>query len=205
MKKKLKICGLTEVLEAEYVNEAGADFAGFIQFYPKSKRNIPTEKAKEIMKALKPGITPVAVVVSPTLDQVREIEAAGFGLIQIHGALPEELLSQIKLPVIKAFNVNDLSDFKRFSESDHVAGYVFDAHVPGSGKTFDWSVLDKIPKDSKMKLLAGGIDAGNVKMALSVEGIDGIDASSSVENDNGIGKNKEKIMALARRTYAEEI
>lgn len=195
---KLKLCGLTTEAEAAYVNEAKADFAGFIQFFPKSKRNISTEKAKSIMKHLNPEVTPVAVVVSPTWEQLQEIEAAGFGMIQIHGQLSDELLSKITLPVLKAFNVKDLSEYEKYHANEKIVGYVFDAQVPGSGKSFDWSILKGIPRDEKLALLAGGIGAENAQLALASADVDGIDASSSIENDNGIGKNREKILALAR-------
>ena len=74
----VKICGITEEQEVEYVNEAGADFMGMVMFFPKSKRNITVEKASSLIKILNPEITSVAVTVEPTLDQIREIEAARF-------------------------------------------------------------------------------------------------------------------------------
>ena len=36
---KIKICGLTKVSEAEYLNENNVDYAGFV-FYNPSKRNV---------------------------------------------------------------------------------------------------------------------------------------------------------------------
>lgn len=52
---KIKICGITRACEAEWLNEADVDYAGFV-FYEKSKRNISIAKAKEIAKKLKPDI-----------------------------------------------------------------------------------------------------------------------------------------------------
>lgn len=52
----IKVCGLTEVREAEYLNRFKIDFAGFVLFFPKSKRNISIEKAEEIMKHLDKNI-----------------------------------------------------------------------------------------------------------------------------------------------------
>ena len=70
-KTKIKICGLTKTCEAEYLNKNKVDFAGVVLFYEKSKRNVSTEAAKEIIKALSNDIEAVAVMVSPTLEQVR--------------------------------------------------------------------------------------------------------------------------------------
>ena len=131
----VKICGITEEQEVEYVNEAGVDFMGMVMFFPKSKRNITVEKASSLIKKLNPAVTSVAVTVEPTLDQIREIEAAGIQMIQIHGDVSEELLQEIRIPVIKAFNVHDLSSYERYHQADIVKGYIFDAQTPGSGKT----------------------------------------------------------------------
>lgn len=197
--KKIKICGITEEAEAEYLNEAGVDYAGFIQFVPKSKRNISTEKASSIIQKLNPCIQPVAVTISPTADQLRTIEQAGFGIVQIHGDIHDELLKSISIPVIKAFNVNDLSDYERYHQNKQVIGYIFDAQIPGSGKAFDWSLLQKIPHDEKITFLAGGLKPDNVIQALKATGVDGADTSSGVENDNGIGKSRRKILEFAKR------
>ena len=60
-------------------------------------------------------------------------------MIQIHGDISQELLQEIHIPVIKAFNVHDLSSYEKYHQADIVKGYIFDAQTPGSGKTFDWS------------------------------------------------------------------
>ncbi len=105
---KIKICGLTDRKEAEYLNRNQVDFAGMVLFFSKSKRNITIEKAKDIMSGLRPEIQKVAVVVDPTIEQAQEIERAGFDYIQIHGTLQEEILRQIQIPVLKAFNIKDI-------------------------------------------------------------------------------------------------
>lgn len=197
--KKIKICGITEEIEAEYLNEAGVDYAGMIQFFPKSKRNISIEKAASIMKCLDDKIQPVAVTVSPNAEELRAIEEAGFSIVQIHGDIDDELLNSISIPVFKAFNVNDLSDYERFHQNERVLGYIFDAQIPGSGKTFDWSVLDKIPRDEKLAFLAGGLTPENVAQALTVTGLDGADTSSGVENQTGIGKSRERIFEFIKQ------
>lgn len=191
--KKIKICGITDRKEVEYLNEAGVDYAGFVLFFPKSRRNIGTGKAKELLSHLDSRIRSVAVVVEPTGEQLLEIEAAGFDLVQIHGEVAEEVLSGLSLPVLKAFNVSDLSEFERYERIDNVAGYVFDAQIPGSGKVFDWSMLGKLPRTDKLTLLAGGLDASNVGEALAAVEVDGVDTSSGVERADGAGKDPEKV------------
>lgn len=193
---KVKICGLTSPAETRYLNENHVDFAGMVLFFPKSKRNISIEQAKEIIAALDASIKRVAVVVSPSIEQVRLIEAAGFDYIQIHGEIPEtetEAEAAIAIPILKAFNVSDMGSYEKYHNDSRIAGYVFDAIEPGSGKTFDWKLVDNIPRDEKLLLLAGGLNPDNVRMAIEAVHPDGVDVSSGVENDDGAGKNPEKI------------
>ncbi|MBR6485277.1 MAG: phosphoribosylanthranilate isomerase, partial [Lachnospiraceae bacterium] len=77
---KIKICGLTKPEEAEYLNECGVDYAGFV-FYEKSKRNVTLNKADLIMGRLDDRIKKVAVTVSPDKALVERIADAGFDLI----------------------------------------------------------------------------------------------------------------------------
>ncbi len=193
---KVKICGLTSPAEARYLNENHVDFAGMVLFFPKSKRNISIEQAMEIMAALDASIKRVAVVVSPSIEQVRQIEAAGFDYVQIHGEIPEtetEAEAAIAIPILKAFNVSDMDSYEKYHNDSRIAGYVFDAIEPGSGKTFDWKLVDNIPRDEKLLLLAGGLNPDNVRMAIEAVHPDGVDVSSGVENDDKAGKNPEKI------------
>lgn len=193
---KVKICGLTSPAEARYLNENHVDFAGMVLFFPKSKRNISIEQAMEIMAALDASIKRVAVVVSPSIEQVRQIEAAGFDYVQIHGEIPEtetEAEAAIAIPILKAFNVSNMGSYEKYHNDSRIAGYVFDAIEPGSGKTFDWKLVDNIPRDEKLLLLAGGLNPDNVRMAIEAVHPDGVDVSSGVENDDGAGKNPDKI------------
>lgn len=193
---KIKICGLTSPAEARYLNKNHVDFAGMVLFFPKSKRNISIEQAREIMAALDASIKRVAVVVSPSIEQVRQIEAAGFDYVQIHGEIPEtetETKAAIAIPILKAFNVSDMGSYEKYHNDSRIAGYVFDAIEPGSGKTFDWKLVDNIPRDEKLLLLAGGLNPDNVRMAIEAVHPDGVDVSSGVENDDKAGKNPEKI------------
>ena len=189
---KVKICGLTSPAEAQYLNENHVDFAGMVLFFPKSKRNISIEQAMEIMAALDASIKRVAVVVSPSIEQIRQIEAAGFDYVQIHGEIPQPE-SAIAIPILKAFNVSDMGSYEKYHNDSRIAGYVFDAIEPGSGKTFDWRLVDNIPRDEKLLLLAGGLNPDNVRMAIEAVHPDGVDVSSGVENDDKAGKNPEKI------------
>lgn len=199
-KPLIKICGITSEKEIGYVSQAGIDYAGFVLFFPKSKRNLSIERAKELIAKLPNTIRSVAVTVSPTKEQVLAVTNAGFSAIQIHGKVEDSLISSCRIPVLKAFNVSDMDAFSHYEQMDEVVGFVMDAAVPGSGKTFDWNLLKKLPVTEKLILLAGGLNPENVREALDVcgEKIDGVDTSSGVECADGNGKSKERIEAFVR-------
>ena len=139
-------------------------------------------------------------MVSPTLEQIKDIQRTGFDYIQIHGSLPEKIADVITIPVLKAFNVSDLGQYEAYHNDPVIAGYVFDAQEAGSGKTFDWDLLQKLPSTEKQVLLAGGLNPDNVGEALTACAgkIDGVDTSSGVERADGNGKSKERIEAFVR-------
>jgi len=195
----IKVCGLTEVREAEYLNRFKIDFAGFVLFFPKSKRNISIEKAEEIMKHLDKNIKKTAVVVSPAKEQIIDICNSGFDYIQIHGKIEEEVLKMAQIPVLKAFNVDDMDEFKMYSSNEKIAGYVFDAAQPGSGRSFDWDILSQIERDGKLFILAGGLNPDNVRKAVAAVNPDMVDVSSGVENDDGFGKDILKIEKFVKQ------
>lgn len=215
----VKICGLTDVKEVSYLQENNVDFAGMVLFFEKSKRNISIEKAKTIINAIhancgestksddRTGIKAVAVTVSPTKEQVDEIGKAGFDFIQIHGVVNDELISECKIPVLKAFNIDDMPKYEHYREFDNIKGFVFDAGQPGSGKPFDWNVLNELERDEdRLFILAGGLNDQNVRTAIEVVKPDGVDVSSGVElpdvilNDGSVktGKDPEKIRAFVK-------
>ena len=68
---KVKICGITSAEDIKIVNACKPDFAGFVMFFPKSKRNISPETAKSLIETLDKNVLSVAVTVSPTLEQVK--------------------------------------------------------------------------------------------------------------------------------------
>lgn len=188
----IKICGLTSKKEAEFLNTMDADFAGMVLFFEKSKRNISLDTAKCIISTLRADIKKVAVVVSPSKEQIEDICDCGFDYIQIHGNVEKDILDASRIPVLKAFNVNDIDKVDYYESIDKIKGYVFDAAEPGSGKTFDWTMLRDI-EYSKLFFLAGGLTPDNVVKAIEIASPDGVDVSSGVEYDSGIGKDPDKI------------
>lgn len=211
---KIKICGLTSVQEAEWVAEERVDYAGIVMFYSKSRRNMTIKEAEELLPVLKAGrssaggpIRTTAVTVSPTAQQVDEIQAAGFDRIQIHGELSEEAFKMIRIPIIRAYNGLDGAAQDWMQNCGQVEAFLYDAGTPGSGRTFDWERLRQIPRNGKPLFLAGGLNAGNIGQAIREVRPDAVDVSSGVEKDRTdaaadgrtlvrIGKDRDKIRAF---------
>ncbi|MCD7725635.1 MAG: phosphoribosylanthranilate isomerase [Clostridiales bacterium] len=213
---QIKICGLTSPEEAQWCMEERVNYTGMVVFYPKSKRNIGLDRAKELLAVLhgrkpqedagqpegawEPPMRAAAVTVSPTPEQVERIQEAGFDLLQVHGALSREAFAQIRIPMIRAFNGLDRALYEEFHHCPKVEAYLFDGKVPGSGETFDWDILRQIPRDEKPFFLAGGLTADNVQEAIRRVRPDVVDVSSGVEAASpGVGKDREKIRTFVRK------
>lgn len=192
----VKICGLTTPEDAVMISQAGANYAGFV-FYENSKRNLTKYRAAEIMQFLPNNIGKIAVVVSPSVRLIKDIEDMGFDAVQIHGELSQEVLDIAEIPIWRAYNIED--SLPEIEKSEKIMAYVIDGANYGSGKTFDWSraanIREKI--NGRYLILAGGLNADNVSEAINAIHPDIVDVSSGVEGE--YGKDKYKIEEFIRK------
>lgn len=209
---RVKICGLTQEREIDILAEYGAEYAGMVMFYPKSKRNIEVSTAEKLVKKAKQLAVSktVAVTVSPDISQLKCIEKLGFDYIQIHGKLADEVYAAAQIPIIRAVNVSGKNgekeleaELKMLFDKEKIAGILFDGSNPGAGKAFDWSILENVERNDKMLILAGGLNAYNVADAIKQVKPDVADVSSGVEYDAAeenkfSGKDKQKIEEFIR-------
>ena len=180
---KVKICGLTNYLDAAAAVDLGADLLGF-NFYPESPRFITPEQAAQIINKLPAFIHVAGVFVNASLDQIKEaISECNLDWVQLHGdESPEfcESLLSINVRTIKAIRVKKQADIKK-AESFFTDAVLLDAFDPkkygGTGLTFDWNIIGHI---SKRIFLAGGINPDNVASAVEL-GVYGIDVCSGIE------------------------
>ena len=196
---EVKICGLTSEADVQILEKCGADYAGMVLYYPKSRRNIDIALAESFVTRLKKSdIKTVAVVVSPDISQLETIQNAGFDYIQIHGELSEDVYDGCNIGIIRAVNIKRQSEddiyleTKRWRSLDKVKGLLFDAGVPGSGKAFDWNSLEKVDCGNKKLFLAGGLTPDNVRTAIEAVNPDVVDISSGVEYDDLTVKGKDE-------------
>ena len=102
-----------------------------------------------------------------------------------------------ELGVYSEIHPHDITE-EEIKALDNVKGILFDSAVPGSGKSFDWSMLEKLPKTDKMLFLAGGLTADNVAKAVAQLRPFAVDVSSGVELADKSGKDFELV-----RTFIE--
>lgn len=223
---KIKICGITREEEISWLNDAGVSYAGFV-FYEKSKRYIPVEEAQRISEKLNHNIKTVAVTVSPERELIRQIEQAGFDILQIHGDFEWDVSGDISLPLWRAVNLSGMEEMRRwrFSSEDSIDGILFDAGDFGSGKTFGWEAEKgtrseheavwkngfsrfraALAEQKRQFILAGGLHPGNVADGIALFSPDVVDVSSGVEEilDGKRGKSRAKIEAFVQAVQKSE-
>ena len=195
---RIKICGITNITDAEVVISAGTDYIGFI-FYEKSKRYIqPAECSviSNLMKKKYPNIKLVGVFVNESSENVNIIaNMCKLDFVQFHGEETENDIKEIGASTIKAFRIKDNDDLKQYFQfpSDFVLLDSFDvSEYGGTGKTFNWDNL--MSQDLSRTFIAGGINSENIEDAVKLQSF-ALDISSGVEKSPGI-KDDKKIKLL---------
>ncbi|MDY0168445.1 MAG: phosphoribosylanthranilate isomerase [Thermoguttaceae bacterium] len=191
---RIKICGITSVVDALAAAQAGADAVG-LNFFPGSKRFIDHQRAREIVEAL-PDLVKVGVFVNAGEDDIRRAsDLLGLDAIQLHGDEPAGFLARLAdLPLVRAFRL----DARGFAPIDSYLSacanlgalprmMLLDACVPGqyggTGATLDWSPLGRTAGSSDRPpiILAGGLTPANVATAIHRARPAAVDTAGGVE------------------------
>ena len=203
---KIKICGMRRSEDIEMANRYKPDFVGFV--FAQSPRKVSYEQAKELSELLSDDIVPVGVFVNDHMKLIVDLFKDGIiEMAQLHGDEDEKYIRNLKdksieetgkqIPVINAIEIKDGADYNdellkwRDSASDY---FILDSGK-GSGKTFDWSLIDKESEFFKNSIfLAGGLNSENLALAIEEFNPFAVDLSSSVETDGF--KDEEKIKEI---------
>jgi phosphoribosylanthranilate isomerase len=184
---KIKICGLTNLEDAQAAMDMGADLLGF-NFYKGSPRYIEPAKATAIINKLPSFMDMVGVFVNPTVAEMKPLIAEGtLNWVQLHGdETPQfcESLATLAVRTIKAIRVTGFAAIE-MADRYPVDAVLFDAYDPakygGTGTKFDWGIVSDT---GRRIFLAGGITPENVMQAVDM-GVYGIDVCSGIEEKPG--------------------
>jgi phosphoribosylanthranilate isomerase len=203
---KVKICGITNLADAELAAGLGAWALGMI-FYAGSPRRCSMAEAQEIVATLRRRVELCGVFVNaPLEDIVHDSEELGLTLVQLHGdegpAFCAEVRRRTGARVIKAAQIagsGDVRDLERF----HVDFHLLDARSKavarqgmrgGTGETFDWGLL-RARRSNVPLILSGGLTGENVAEAIAVTHPYAVDSASGTESAPG-HKDPVKLRAL---------
>lgn len=180
----VKICGITNPEDAALAVDAGADAIGLI-FAP-SRRRVEVEDAAEIAASVPGEVLVVGVFRDHLVDEVLEIaEAVGIGAAQLHDSVTVRTSQTVHEHVPVLIRALAAGDPQLGAIDQHGPDVVhLDAPVPGSGETFDWSLVGDLTRRHRI-LLAGGLRPDNVAEAISTVGPWGVDVASGVEATPG--------------------
>lgn len=184
---KVKICGITNLHDAEAAIDLRADILGF-NFFPKSPRYVEPDRAMGIISKLPAHVDIAGVFVNADPKTIHELANPGLiNWVQFHGDETPDFCNRFKawnLQTIKAIRVKDAASVKN-AEAFETSALLFDAFNPtlygGTGEMFDWSLVKNCPQRI---FLAGGITPDNVQTALA-QNVYGVDICSGIESEPG--------------------
>ena len=199
---RIKCCGMTRVEDALFAAELGVDAIGVV-LTAHSKRQVSLAQARAIVEAMPPFVTTVALCMDDEANFVQEIiDTVRPSMLQFHGNESDEWCKQFGQPYLKAIAMGaGAAALYQLHDHPHAAGLLLDGHglgePGGSGKSFDWSLM---PRDLKQPLiLAGGLNASNVAVAIRIARPWAVDVSSGIESAPGVkdhGKLRDFVAAV---------
>ena len=186
---RVKVCGITRPEDARAVAGEGVDALGLV-FHPASPRAVTLEQALAIAGAVPPFVALVGLFVNPEPRQVgAALARLPLGWLQFHGDEEASFCETFERPYIKAIRVAPDTDVKMAAaRHPRAAGILLDHHgggqYGGTGQRFDWRQVSGPLKQPLV--VAGGLNAGNVALAIRQLRPAAVDVSSGVESAPGI-------------------
>ena len=191
-KIRIKVCGMRDSENILQVAKLQPDYIGFI-FYSKSKRFVGDDF--KIPEQLQKNIKRVGVFVNEGTQEILKLSAKhALDFIQLHGNESTEQCDEIKargLGVIKVFQIDNHFDFVEINAFKKSVDYfLFDTKIEsygGSGKAFDWSLLNQYNQEIPF-FLSGGLSASTIKDVTGLQGMNlhALDINSGVEVSPGL-------------------
>lgn len=188
---RIKICGVTNIVDARMAEREGADAIGFV-FWPQSPRALPVARVGEITRVLSPLTTKIGVFCDAGVAEVeRTVRRSGLTGAQICGTPPGNGWRAIarRVRLIRVIPVDPKSPPKD-PPWPFCYDYLFDTgteELPGgTGEPFDWSLLPE-NKDAGWDriYISGGLTSENVGELIKKYRPYAVDVSRTVEGESG--------------------
>ena len=200
----LKVCCISSPEEAQMALENGADFIGLVGPMPSGPGILSLDEISQIVRAIPAEATTVLLTsssdVSTIIADYNQVQTKAIQLVRelsvselaaVRNALPDVML-------LAVVHVEDASAIERAKSYEDSADYILlDSGKPsagilgGTGNTHDWSVSKRIVEEVKIPvLLAGGLNAENVKDALEGVNPHGVDLCSGVRTNGHLDPEK---------------
>ncbi len=184
--RRIKICGITCMEDADLAASLGAWALGFI-FYPKSPRYIRPEDAGKIAGAVGNGVEKVGVFVDEEPAAIRvAAAAAGLTIVQLHGRETRAALQELRkdgCDVWKALRVGDAlprEELAAFRGCTLLLDTLVKGMAGGTGTTFPWRLAREARTFGRV-IVAGGIGPDNIAAVFRTADPYAVDVSSGVE------------------------
>lgn len=190
---RVKVCGITNIVDARMVEREGADAIGFV-FWPQSPRVLPATRVAEITRVLSPMTGKVGVFYDAGTSEVEKtVRRTGLTCAQICGTPPgnendwKSMSRRIRMMRVLAVQPDPLPEEPPWS---FCYDYMFDsgvAELPAAGgEPFDWSLIPKNDDESWGRLhVSGGLTCENVGGLIKNHRPYAIDVSAALEGENG--------------------
>lgn len=205
MKTFVKFCGLSRPEEVAEIPAGGA--AGFVIEVPSSPRNVPLERAAELIASLPSEAEAWAVVVRPSSDLIHRLFGeVGVDRVQVYGEVPGDLefleLHHLVPSVPVPAEPTGGPDPTIPPAEDYPRVHLDAAGQPlpgGSGVRPSWEICARLvdAHPGRKLILAGGLTPENVGEALATVRPWGVDVASGIESAPG-QKDLAKMRAFAR-------
>lgn len=179
------------------------DIMGFI-FYPPSTRYVGSDFVAPVAKSFQKA----GVFVNVSFNELEAVAGRNrLDILQLHGDETPEycmVLQDTGYQVWKVFAVGDTIDYKKMEKYlPFTDTFLFDSLTPergGSGKRFDWQLLNDYPFEHPFYLSGGiGPEDATAIIKLQIPYLEGIDLNSRFETSAGI----KNIQTL--KTFIDEI
>jgi len=212
---KVKICGITNLDDARFSAQAGADMLGF-NFYKKSPRYIDFDLATDICDTLRAELGDkcpqlIGIFVNELVSNISAItNKVGLNGAQLSGDESDNMLRELRglgYKGIQPMNSKQaLEDVKyysaHFTTHEKLPALLLDAYHPslagGTGLSVSADIIHAIQDKVPRLMLAGGYTPDNVVERVKVYRPWGVDVASGVETDGK--KDQAKIKAFIEAT-----